>query len=46
MLRAPGQHAELFGAVLAAKDRVAACAGEMLFGRPEEGAEITRRRFA
>ena len=37
------QHSELFDAVLASKDRVAACAGEMLFGRPEEGADITRR---
>jgi len=36
------EHADLFGYVLTSKDDVASCAGEMLFGRPEDGATMTR----
>lgn len=36
------EHADLFSYVLTSKDEVGSCAGEMLFGRPEDGATMTR----
>ncbi|CAL1155412.1 unnamed protein product [Cladocopium goreaui] len=42
VLLARPEHADLFSYVLTSKDEVGSCAGEMLFGRPEDGATMTR----
>eukprot|EP00439_Symbiodinium_sp_Y106_P042432 s43_g5.t1 len=36
------QHARFMDNVLRHRDSMAECAAEMLFGRPEEGSDITR----